>query len=171
MKGKHTMEEYEVISIPVSDGTERDFAIMDTFEFEGQGYLAVSLIEGDEIQEGVNNIPLDRCAEKGIVVFNTPGANANAVKELVLAGLLLSARNIPRALSWASSLTENVSAVVEKGKSQFAGREISGKTLGVVGLGAIGRKVASSAHALGMNIAGYDPYLKEIWKTSPYTAI
>ena len=107
---------------------------------------------------GVNNIPLDRCAEKGIVVFNTPGANANAVKELVIAGLLLSARNLPDALTWASSLTENVSAAVEKGKSRFAGHEISGKTLGVVGLGAIGRKVAASAKALGMEILGYDPY-------------
>ena len=107
---------------------------------------------------GVNNIPLDRCAEKGIVVFNTQGANANAVKELVIAGLLLSARNLPDALTWASSLTENVSAAVEKGKSRFAGHEISGKTLGVVGLGAIGRKVAASAKALGMEILGYDPY-------------
>ena len=107
---------------------------------------------------GVNNIPLDRCAEKGIDVFNTPGANANAVKELVIAGLLLSARNLPDALTWASSLTENVSAAVEKGKSRFAGHEIAGKTLGVVGLGAIGRKVAASAKALGMEILGYDPY-------------
>ena len=107
---------------------------------------------------GVNNIPLDRCAEKGIVVFNTPGANANAVKELVIAGLLLSARNLPDALTWASSLTETVSAAVEKGKSRFAGHEIAGKTLGVVGLGAIGRKVAASAKALGMEILGYDPY-------------
>lgn len=107
---------------------------------------------------GVNNIPLDKCAEKGIVVFNTPGANANAVKELVLAGLLLSARNIPKALSWVSSLTENVSSAVEKGKSQFAGSEISGKTLGVIGLGAIGKKVAASAYTLGMEILGYDPY-------------
>lgn len=107
---------------------------------------------------GVNNIPLDRCVEKGIVVFNTPGANANAVKELVIAGLLLSARNLPDALTWASSLTENVSAAVEKGKSRFAGHEIAGKTLGVVGLGAIGRKVAASAKALGMEILGYDPY-------------
>lgn len=109
---------------------------------------------------GVNNIPLDRCAEKGIVVFNTPGANANAVKELVIAGLLLSARNIPKALSWASSLDENISASVEKGKSQFAGHEIAGKTLGVIGLGAIGRKVAYAAKALGMEVIGYDPYFK-----------
>ncbi|MBR5229389.1 MAG: 3-phosphoglycerate dehydrogenase [Firmicutes bacterium] len=107
---------------------------------------------------GVNNIPLDRCAEKGIVVFNTPGANANAVKELVLCGLFLAARNIPAALTWASGLTEDVSKKVEKGKSQFAGHEITGKTLGIIGLGAIGRKVAASAKALGMEIAGYDPY-------------
>lgn len=107
---------------------------------------------------GVNNIPLDKCAEKGIVVFNTPGANANAVKELVLCGLLLAARNVPSALSWAAGLKEDVSKTVEKGKSQFAGSEILGKTLGVVGLGAIGRKVAASAKALGMEIVGYDPY-------------
>ena len=107
---------------------------------------------------GVNNIPLEKCAEKGIVVFNTPGANANAVKELVIAGLFLASRNIPKALTWAASLSEDVSKTVEKGKSQFAGSEISGKTLGVVGLGAIGRKVAASAAALGMNVAGYDPY-------------
>lgn len=107
---------------------------------------------------GVNNIPLDRCASKGIVVFNTPGANANAVKELVICGLLLASRNIPDALQWAGSLTDNVSETVEKGKSRFAGHEISGKTLGVVGLGAIGRRVAASAKALGMEIAGYDPY-------------
>ena len=98
---------------------------------------------------GVNNIPLDKCANQGIVVFNTPGANANAVKELVLAGMLLAARNIPGALDWAASLKENVGPTVEKGKAQFAGSEILGKTLGVVGLGAIGRKVAASAHALG----------------------
>ena len=107
---------------------------------------------------GVNNIPLDKCAERGIVVFNTPGANANAVKELVLCGLLLAARNVPSALSWAAGLKEDVSKTVEKGKSQFAGSEILGKTLGVVGLGAIGRKVAASAKALGMEIVGYDPY-------------
>ena len=107
---------------------------------------------------GVNNIPLDKCAERGIVVFNTPGANANAVKELVLCGLLLAARNVPLALSWAAGLKEDVSKTVEKGKSQFAGSEILGKTLGVVGLGAIGRKVAASAKALGMEIVGYDPY-------------
>ena len=107
---------------------------------------------------GVNNIPLERCAEAGIVVFNTPGANANAVKELTIAGLFLAARNIPSALGWAKGLTEEVSKTVEKGKSQFAGTEISGKTLGVVGLGAIGLKVAAAADALGMKVVGYDPY-------------
>ena len=107
---------------------------------------------------GVNNIPLEKCAEEGIVVFNTPGANANAVKELTLAGLFLAARNIPAGIAWASTLTENVSKAVEKGKSQFAGTEIKGKTLGVIGLGAIGGMVANAAVDLGMNVVGYDPF-------------
>ncbi len=110
---------------------------------------------------GVNNIPLDRCAEQGIVVFNTPGANANAVKELTISALFLAARHIPAALSWAGTLTEDVAKTVEKGKSQFAGTEIAGKTLGVVGLGAIGRKVAAVAAALGMRVVGYDPYVTD----------
>lgn len=108
---------------------------------------------------GVNNIPTEKCAEKGIVVFNTPGANANAVKELVIAGLLLAARNIPAGLKWAASLTEDISKTVEKGKSQFAGTEIQGKTLGVVGLGAIGVLVANAAQELGMKVIGYDPFI------------
>ena len=109
---------------------------------------------------GVNNIPLDKCAEKGIVVFNTPGANANAVKELVLTGLLLSSRKIMASYTWAQSLqgTEDIAKQVEKGKSNFAGPEIKGKTLGIVGLGAIGVLVATAAVALGMNVIGYDPY-------------
>lgn len=109
---------------------------------------------------GVNNIPLDKCAEKGIVVFNTPGANANAVKELVLTALLISSRKIVDSCNWAQSLanTEGVAAAVEKGKAQFAGPEITGKTLGVIGLGAIGVLAANSAAALGMNVIGYDPY-------------
>ena len=108
---------------------------------------------------GVNNIPLDKCAEKGIVVFNTPGANANAVKELVIASMIMTARNLPAALDWEKTLTENVAAAVEKGKSQFSGREIKGKTLGVIGLGFIGVMVANAAEALGMKVVGYDPYL------------
>lgn len=107
---------------------------------------------------GVNNIPLERCADEGIVVFNTPGANANAVKELVLGGLFLAARNIYEGISWASSLTEDVAKAVEKGKSQFAGSELKGKTIGVVGLGAIGIMVANATYDLGMNVVGYDPY-------------
>lgn len=118
---------------------------------------------------GVNNIPLERCAEAGIVVFNTPGANANAVKELTISGLLLAARNIPAALTWAKGLTEDVSKAVEKGKSQFAGSEISGKTLGVVGLGAIGRKVAAAAAALDMKIVGYDPFFNGEAEYAVYT--
>lgn len=103
---------------------------------------------------GVNNIPLDRCADEGIVVFNTPGANSNAVKELVIAGLIMGSRNMYEGISWANTLEGDVSDQVEKGKKQFAGTEIEGKTLGIIGLGAIGAKVANAAHALGMNIVG-----------------
>ena len=116
---------------------------------------------------GVNNIPVDKCTEKGIVVFNTPGANANAVKELVIAGLMLSSRRVAAAYDWCKTLKgegENVGKLVEKGKSQFAGPEILGKTLGVVGLGAIGRLVAVAANNLGMKIVGYDPYFNEALK-------
>ncbi len=111
---------------------------------------------------GVNNIPLDKCSEKGIVVFNTPGANANAVKELTIAGLLLASRKIVDGVIWAQTLKgegDAVGKLVEKGKSNFAGCEIKGKTLAVIGLGAIGAQVANAAHALGMKVVGYDPYL------------
>lgn len=107
---------------------------------------------------GVNNIPLDTCSEKGIVVFNAPGANSNAVKELVISSLIMGARNIYEGISWVNSLTENVGESVEKGKKQFVGSEISGKTLGVIGLGAIGAKVANAAHCLGMNVVGYEAF-------------
>lgn len=111
---------------------------------------------------GTNNIPIDRCSENGIVVFNTPGANANAVKELVIAGLLLSSRKIVPAIDWAKTLKgegENVGKLVEKGKGAFAGPELKGKKLGVIGLGAIGVLVANAANHLGMKVYGYDPYL------------
>ena len=111
---------------------------------------------------GVNNIPLKKCTEKGIVVFNTPGANANAVKELVLCGLLLSSRDIIGGANWVKTLAGNgdqISALAEKGKSNFAGPEIAGKTLGVIGLGAIGSRVANCAIELGMEVYGYDPYI------------
>ncbi|MBO5343418.1 MAG: phosphoglycerate dehydrogenase [Ruminococcus sp.] len=110
---------------------------------------------------GVNNIPVDRCAQEGICVFNTPGANANAVKELAICALLLASRKITEAAAWAASLkgTEDAPKTVESGKSKFAGPEIAGKTLGVIGLGAIGGKIANAAEALGMKVIGYDPYL------------
>lgn len=108
---------------------------------------------------GVNNIPLDKCAEKGIVVFNTPGANANGVKELTVAALLLASRNIIGGVQWANMLTENVAKSVEAGKSTYAGCELLGKTLGVIGLGAIGGMVANTAKHLGMKVLGCDPYI------------
>ncbi|HPJ78318.1 MAG TPA: 3-phosphoglycerate dehydrogenase family protein [Prolixibacteraceae bacterium] len=111
---------------------------------------------------GVNNIPIDRCTEQGIVVFNTPGANANGVKELVLAGLLLASRDISGGIAWAKGLVEEgdqVPALVEKGKKNYAGTEILGKSLAVIGLGAVGVLVANAAQMLGMNVTGYDPYI------------
>lgn len=109
---------------------------------------------------GTNNIPIDKCSEKGIVVFNTPGANANAVKEIVIAGMLLASRDIVGGIEWSNTLTgDDVDKQVEKGKSNFAGCEIKGKTLGIIGLGAIGILVANAAIALGMDVIGYDPYL------------
>ena len=131
-------------------------AAMHDMEF-GSNLLAIA-----RAGAGVNNIPVDKCAEQGIVVFNTPGANANAVKELVVAGLLLSSRKISEAMAWVPSLKDegdNVGKLVEKGKSQFAGPEIKGKTLGIIGLGAIGALVANVAIDLGMKVIGTDPFL------------
>ncbi|MBQ9121586.1 MAG: 3-phosphoglycerate dehydrogenase [Clostridia bacterium] len=120
---------------------------------------------------GVNNIPVDRCAEEGIVVFNTPGANANSVKELAIAAILLASRNIVGGISWSNTLAGNelgVAKAVEKGKGQFGGCEIQGKTLGVIGLGAIGGMVANAAIDLGMKVIGYDPFItvKAAWNLS-----
>lgn len=111
---------------------------------------------------GTNNIPVDRCANEGIVVFNTPGANANAVKELVIAGLLIGSRRVIPAINWALTLKgkgDEVGKMVEKGKGAFVGPEIKGKSIGVIGLGAIGVLVANAANSLGMKVYGYDPYL------------
>lgn len=110
---------------------------------------------------GVNNIPLDKCAEKGIVVFNTPGANANGVKELVIAGMLLASRDIVGGINWVESAKEdeNISKATEKEKKRFAGTEIQDKKLGIIGLGAIGVKVANVAKYMGMEVYGYDPYV------------
>jgi len=111
---------------------------------------------------GVNNIPIEACTEKGIVVFNTPGANANAVKELVLMSLFMSSRLVYSAINWAKSLAgkgDEVPKLIEKEKSRFEGPEIKGKTLGVIGLGAIGVMVANDAKSLGMEVLGYDPFV------------
>jgi D-3-phosphoglycerate dehydrogenase len=123
---------------------------------------------------GVNNIPIDKCSEKGIVVFNTPGANANGVKELVIAGMILAARHVVDGIIWAKGLIgqgDKVPDLIEKGKAQFVGTEIQGKTLGVVGLGAIGTMVANAAEALGMEVMGYDPFLsiEAAWRLSRNT--
>ncbi len=125
--------------------------------------LPESLLAIARAGAGVNNIPLEKCSEKGIVVFNTPGANANAVKELVICALFLTSRKIVKGIEWCKTIKndDNVSKSIEKGKSAFAGPEIKGKTLGVVGLGAIGRLVANAAAALGMKVYGYDPFLNE----------
>ena len=120
---------------------------------------------------GVNNIPIENCSEHGVVVFNTPGANANSVKELVLAGLLLASRDIYGGIKWVrdNSGESDIAKLTEKAKKNFAGHEITGKTLGVIGLGAIGVRVANAAVSLGMNVLGYDPYLslKSAWMLSP----
>ncbi|MBO4991428.1 MAG: phosphoglycerate dehydrogenase [Firmicutes bacterium] len=150
---------YQLIDdVAQADGVLVRSADMHSMEFPPQ------LVAIARAGAGVNNIPVDRCAEEGIVVFNTPGANANAVKELVLGALILASRNLAPALSWTSQLRETcselgISKSVEKGKSKFAGCEIYGKTLGVIGLGAIGAQVANAAEELGMKVIGYDPYI------------
>lgn len=123
--------------------------------------LPESLLAVARAGAGVNNIPLDKCAEKGIVVFNTPGANANGVKELVIAGMLLAARDVVGGIEWVKGAAddENIAKTAEKEKKNFAGTEIQGKKLGIIGLGAIGVKVANAAIGMGMEVIGYDPYL------------
>ncbi len=135
------------------DGIMVRSAVMHEMEF-GSNLLAIA-----RAGAGVNNIPIDRCSEAGIVVFNTPGANANGVKELAVCALLLAARNVVGGIQWAKTLTEDVAKQVEKGKSKFGGTEIKGKTLGVIGLGAIGGMIANTALALGMKVVGCDPFL------------
>lgn len=145
----------------VADAVENPDAIMARSAAMHDMQFGNKLLAIARAGAGVNNIPVDRCAEEGIVVFNTPGANANAVKELVIAGLLLSSRKVTDAIDWVSTLKgqEDIGKKVEKGKSNFAGPEISGKTLGVIGLGAIGVLVANAAMSLGMKVIGYDPFL------------
>lgn len=149
-------EEYELTNtVEDAQGVLVRSASMHDMEMP-KGLLAIA-----RAGAGVNNIPLDSCAEQGIVVFNTPGANANGVKELVLAGLFLSSRDIIGGIEWCQNDKDdpNIAKAVEKEKSAFAGCEIKGKKLGVIGLGAIGAEVANAAAALGMEVYGYDPYI------------
>jgi D-3-phosphoglycerate dehydrogenase len=144
-----------------SENTEADAIVLRSFsmhEWEIPGSVKAIARAG----AGVNNIPIPKCTEKGIVVFNTPGANSNAVKELVIAALLLASRDIVGGIEWAKTLAgegDKVPALVEKGKAAFGGNEIKGKTLAVIGLGAIGVLVANAALGLGMKVIGYDPYI------------
>ena len=146
----------------VADAVENPDAILVRSASMHDMELPASLKAIARAGAGVNNIPVDKCAEAGIVVFNTPGANANAVKELVIAGMLISSRRVIPAIEWAKTLAgkgDVVGKLVEKGKSAFVGPEISHKRLGVIGLGAIGVLVANAAVSLGMEVYGYDPYL------------
>ncbi len=153
---KNFSEKYEITAqFEEADGILVRSASMHDMELP-EGLLAVA-----RAGAGVNNIPLDKCAEHGIVVFNTPGANANGVKELVLAGVLLAGRGVVGGIKWVEASRENgdIAKAAEKEKKNFAGTEIMGKRLGVIGLGAIGVKVANAAVSLGMEVYGYDPYL------------
>lgn len=153
---KNFNEQYEITpDVKQADGILVRSASMHEMELPGK-LLAVA-----RAGAGVNNIPLDKCAEQGIVVFNTPGANANGVKELVIAGMLLAARDVVGGIEWVKAFSGNadIAKAAEKEKKRFAGSEIMGKKLGVIGLGAIGVKVANAAVALDMEVYGYDPYL------------
>ena len=144
-----------------SDLENMDAIIVRSADMHGMD-LPESLLCVGRAGAGVNNIPCDEMAQKGVVVFNTPGANANAVKELVILGLLLSGRDVVSGIRWADTLKgegENVGKLVEKGKSQFVGPELMGKTLGVIGLGGIGGMVANTAVSLGMKVMGLDPFI------------
>ncbi len=152
-----------------SDSAENPDAIIVRSASMHEMELPSNLLAVARAGAGVNNIPIDRCTENGICVFNTPGANANAVKELVLCGLFLASRKVVAGSDWCKTLEgtgAEYSKKVEKGKSSFAGPEILGKTLGIIGLGAIGRLVANSAVALGMNVVGFDPFISDEAKKS-----
>lgn len=144
-----------------SEATDPDAIILRSFKMHDME-LPSSLKAVARAGAGVNNIPIDKCTDEGIVVFNTPGANANGVKELVIAGLMLSSRDIAESIEWCKSLKgkgDEIPGMVEKGKKNFAGHEIKGKTLAVIGLGAIGVLCANAAQALGMRVIGFDPYM------------
>lgn len=146
----------------IGDNAQNPTAVLVRSASMHESELGSNLVAIARAGAGTNNIPIDKCTKEGIVVFNTPGANANAVKELVLLGTLISSRKVPAALDWVKTLKgkgDEVGKLVEKGKSQFVGPEISGKKLGVIGLGAIGALVANAASHLGMKVYGVDPYL------------
>ncbi|MBE6720084.1 MAG: 3-phosphoglycerate dehydrogenase [Ruminococcaceae bacterium] len=156
------LSKFDTTKYSYGDDIENPDAIMVRSASMHDMEMPKSLLAIARAGAGTNNIPVADCAEKGIVVFNTPGANANAVKELVILGMLLSSRKVTKAIDWCKTIKDegdNVGKTVEKGKSAFAGPEIKGKTLGVIGLGAIGRLVAEAAVDLGMNVIGYDPFL------------
>ena len=152
----------------VAEGVENPDGIMVRSAAMHDMTFADNLLAIARAGAGVNNIPIDKCSENGIVVFNTPGANANAVKELAICALLLSSRKIVDGINWAGTLKEAVAKSVEKGKSAFVGPELAGKTLGVIGLGAIGALLANAAVHLGMEVYGYDPFITvdAAWKLS-----
>lgn len=150
-------DNYEI----ANEMTNPDAIVLRSHKMHGME-LPLSLKAVARAGAGVNNIPIDQCTDRGVVVFNTPGANANGVKELVIAGLILASRDIINGAIWVKSLVGNgdkVPAMIEKGKNNFVGQEIKGKTLAVIGLGAIGVLVANAAKGLGMNVIGYDPYI------------
>ena len=158
------LAKFDTKEFAYSDDMENPDAIMVRSASMHDMEMPESLLAIARAGAGTNNIPVADCANKGIVVFNTPGANANAVKELVVLGMLLSSRKVTKAIDWCKTIKDegdNVGKTVEKGKSAFAGPELKGKTLGVIGLGAIGRLVAEVAVDLGMDVIGYDPYLPE----------
>lgn len=164
------LKKYDTSKYVYGDDVQNPDAVMVRSASMHDMQMPESLLAIARAGAGTNNIPVSDCADKGIVVFNTPGANANAVKELVILGLLLSSRKVTKAVDWCKTIKgegDNVGKTVEKGKSAFAGPEIKGKTLGVIGLGAIGRLVAEAAVDLGMSVIGYDPYLPENAELKP----
>lgn len=164
------ISKFDTAKYTCGDDIENPDAIMVRSASMHEMDMPESLLAIARAGAGVNNIPIPQCTEQGIVVFNTPGANANAVKELVICGMLLASRKVTRAIDWCKTIKDegdNVGKVVEKGKSAFAGPEIKGKTLAVIGLGAIGRLVAEAAVDLGMKVIGYDPFLPEDAQLKP----
>ncbi len=164
------IEVFETEKYEVSSETETPDAIMVRSASLHETEFPDNLLAIARAGAGYNNIPVDKCSEAGIVVFNTPGANANAVKELAVAAIMLASRDIAGGIEWAKTIpdSENVAKAVEAGKSKFAGQEIMGKTLGVIGLGAVGGLVANTAVSLGMNVVGCDPFLSvdAAWRLS-----